>query len=187
MEDEKKKQYRKEYRQKNKEKIKKQMREYHLKHKDRKKEYNEKNKEKIKKEDQTYKEKNKEKLKIYREEYRKNNIERIRKRMKNYCQIRRKQDINFKLKEDLRRRLRYCLKVYGNGKEFPSSKYGIHYKKIIEHLKPSPKDISKYHIDHIKPLCSFDLTNSKEVAKAFAPENHQWLLARENMRKGGRY
>ena len=64
-----------------------------------------------------------------------------------------------------------------------SKKYGIDYKAIIEHLKPFPKDISIYHIDHIKPLCSFDLTSPKEVKKAFAPENHQWLLARDNLMK----
>jgi len=73
------------------------------------------------------------------------------------------------------------------GKHQSSRKYGIDYQKIIDHLKPFPEDLSKYHIDHIKPLCSFDLTNLEEIKKAFAPENHQWLLAEDNLRKGGKY
>lgn len=70
-----------------------------------------------------------------------------------------------------------------------SKRYGINYQKIIEHLKPFPEDLSKYHIDHIRPLCSFQFinldgsTNLDEVKKAFSPENHQWLTVQENLRK----
>jgi len=67
-----------------------------------------------------------------------------------------------------------------------SKDYGIDYEKIIEHLKPFPKDLSKYHIDHIKPLCKFDLTKKEEVKKAFAPENHQWLLVTDNLKKSSK-
>ncbi len=65
-----------------------------------------------------------------------------------------------------------------------SKEYGVDYKAIIRHLKPFPEHISNFHIDHIKPLCSFDLTNPSEVKKAFSPENHQWLLAEDNLKKG---
>jgi len=40
-----------------------------------------------------------------------------------------------------------------------------------------------YVIDHIRPLCSFDLTDPEQVKIAFSPENHRWLLAEENARK----
>ena len=63
----------------------------------------------------------------------------------------------------------------------------IDYKAIIEHLKPFPKEVSKYHIDHIRPLCSFDLNDIEQVKIAFAPSNHQWLLAEENIKKGGKW
>ena len=83
-----------------------------------------------------------------------------------------------------------ALKKYTKtGKIWSSSKYGINYKAIIDHLKPFPKDISKYHIDHIKPLVSFKLSNDDEtpnileIKKAFSPENHQWLTKEENLRK----
>jgi len=75
------------------------------------------------------------------------------------------------------------------GKIMTSKKYGIDYRAIIEHLKPFPENLKDYHIDHIKPLCSFNLinldgsTNLKEIKKAFAPENLRWLIARENQRK----
>ena len=66
------------------------------------------------------------------------------------------------------------------------------YRAIIESLKPFPKNLSEYHIDHIRPLCSFNFikkdgsTNLEEIKKAFAPENHQWLTAEENIEKGSK-
>ena len=51
----------------------------------------------------------------------------------------------------------------------------MEYEAIINHLKPIPEDIRKYHIDHIKPLCSFNFinkdgsSNPEEIKKAFAP------------------
>jgi len=114
------------------------------------------------------------------------NYNKVKKYMREYQMERRKTDSDFKMRCRLRTRLRVVLDKYGNGKQFPSSKYGINYKKIINHLKPFPKDIKKYHIDHIIPLCSFDLTDHKQIKVAFAPENHQWLTAEQNLKKGGR-
>lgn len=98
------------------------------------------------------------------------------------------------MKIRLRARVYNALKYYTKtGKIMSSKKYGVDYKNIIEYLKPFPKNLSKYHIDHIKPLCSFNFinkggsTNLEEIKKAFAPENHQFLLAEENLKKSGRY
>ena len=111
----------------------------------------------------------------------------IKKRREEFNQ-RRKNDINFLIKDRLRVLLKQAFRIYTKtGKIMSSRKYGIDYKAIIEHLKPFPEDLSKYHIDHIRPLCSFNLTNSEEVKKAFAPENHQWLTAEENWSKNGRW
>ena len=74
-----------------------------------------------------------------------------------------------------------------------ANEYGINYKAIIEHLKPFPKNRHLYHIDHIRPLCSFNFINKdgtqnlEEIKKAFVPENHQWLLTEENLSKGGNW
>jgi len=94
------------------------------------------------------------------------------------------EDPEYKTRLLLRNALGSALKKYTQlGKIMSSKQYGIDYKAIIEHLKPFPEDLSKYHVDHIKPLCSFNLTNPEEVKRAFAPENHQWLLAEENLKK----
>ena len=41
-----------------------------------------------------------------------------------------------------------------------------------------------WHIDHIKPCASFDLSKSEEQHKCFHYSNLQPLWAKENLRKG---
>lgn len=137
---------------------------------------------------------------LYLQEYYKKNKERITKIKKKYSQnperkkrIReyekqiKKLNTIFHFSCKLRTQLWITLKRYSKtGKIKSSDKYGINFKEIIEHLKPFPENISNYHIDHIIPLSLFDLNNPEEIKKAFAPENHQWLTAKENMEKGNR-
>ena len=74
-----------------------------------------------------------------------------------------------------------------------SYKYGMNTEAIIKQLQPFPENLELYHIDHIKPLCSFTFINEdgsqnfEEIIRAFAPENHQWLTIQDNLIKGGRY
>ncbi len=44
-----------------------------------------------------------------------------------------------------------------------------------------------WHIDHIKPLALFDLSNNDDVKAAFALSNLQPIWALENLRKNKRY
>jgi len=89
-----------------------------------------------------------------------------------------------KIKTNLSNRLRDSIRKYAKGKKIMNAKeYGINYKKIIEHLKPFPKNINEYHIDHIKPLVCFDLTDSEQMKEANSPENLQWLTVTENLKK----
>lgn len=174
------------------ERINKKNRDYWKEHKEEKREYDKKydlkNKEKRKRIGKDYYHKNKKNILKKNREHQKKNIEEFREYQKDYVKNKRKTNKNFNITGRLRNLLIYALKTYSKtGKIKKSKEYSINYKSIIEHLKPFPEDISKYHVDHIKPLCSFNLEDPKEIEKAFAPENHQWLLAEENMIKGGRY
>ena len=126
--------------------------------------------------------------------YRENNKKTLLEWSSRYTKKRLKTDPNFRVKRYLRTHLWVAFKQYTKtGKIWSASKYGINYKKIIEYLKPFPENLSLYHIDHIRPLCSFNFvnedgsTNLEEIKIAFAPENHQWLTIQENLSKGGRY
>lgn len=139
--------------------------------------------------------KHKEKNNIYRIE----NADIIRIRQKAYRNKHKKElydQYTRELKENPQRRIAHylrcrlgkVLRLYTRtGKIQSSRKYGIEYKAIIEHLKPFPEDMSKYHIDHIRPLRSFDLNDPEQVKQAFAPENHQWLLAEDNLHKNSMF
>ncbi len=145
-----------------------------------------------------YYQKNKKKFKGYRAKSRLNNGDRIKEYQREYKIDNRdrrntlnrdkmKMDSEYRARCLLRGRFLKAVKHYTKtGKIRKSKDYGIDYDKIINHLKPFPADTSLYHIDHIKPLRSFNLEDPDEIKKAFAPENHQWLLAEENLKKGGK-
>lgn len=120
----------------------------------------------------------------------KNNKEFKRKRnerFKIYFKERWDNDKEFRISCRLRNNLYMALRRYSiSGKSVPSKKYGIDYPAIIEKLKPFPEGLENYHVDHIKPLISFDLNNEEEIKKAFAPENLQLLLAKDNLKKGSK-
>jgi len=175
---------------KNKEKIRKYLKEYYLKNqeklKSRARENHWNNRELILKQHKEYHIKNKKKMNEKGRIWQKKNRQKTTNWLKNYNIQRRKEDPNFNIRNRLRSRLYVVLRLYGYGKKAPANKYGIDYNKIIQHLKPFPKDISKYHVDHIVPLCTFELTDPIQIQIEFAPENHQWLLAEDNLKKGGR-
>ena len=197
-------------RQKNKDKISERGKKYYQENKEdilkrQNKRYQEK-KEEILKQQKEYRQKNPEKVKEIRKrcenkpeikarkkEQSRKYHQKHKKKRDDHVRLRKKTDKNFAIKIRLKDLLRHTFKYYTKtGKIWSASKYGIDYKKIIESLKPFPKDIENYHLDHIKPLCSFTFINEdgstdlEEIRKAFAPENLQWLTAHENIVKGGR-
>lgn len=155
---------------------------------DRVKKYAIANKDKIKVYKSMYRKKNRDKLKLVDKEYYQNNKKYLLEKARIYLNKRYKKDMEYVIKSRLKARIRIAIKKYIKERRILESKDNIlNYKKIIEHLKPFPKDISRYHIDHIKPLCAFDFSNLEEIKKAFSPENHQWLTIEENLSKGGKY
>jgi hypothetical protein len=125
--------------------------------------------------------KNKERWKEYQKKFR-NSIDFKSIRRNYYSQYKNNKNLvmQFRLRALLYQALNYyeqkriILKCY---------KYPIDFEKIINHLKPFPNR-KEYQIDHIKPLISFDLTDPEQIKIAFAPENHQWLLKEDNLKKG---
>ncbi|MFH1711438.1 MAG: hypothetical protein ABH840_03960 [Nanoarchaeota archaeon] len=111
----------------------------------------------------------------------------VRARIREKEKSRRHTDFEYAIADRLRRSLNHAMKKYSKtGKIISSKKYGINWEEVIEHLKPFPKKIKDFEIDHITPLHVFDLNKHEEVKKAFAPENLQWLTISENRRKSGK-
>lgn len=158
----------KRYREKHKEKIKNLMREYYLKNKKRLNIQNRKNYQK-----------NRQKIKEYRD------TKEFKIKKNKYQRERRINDNNYAIGERLRGLLGQALDYYKkHGKILKCKKYPIDFEKIINYLSPIP-DRRIYEIDHIKPLCSFDLSDPKQVEIAFAPQNLQFLLKYDNKVKCG--
>jgi hypothetical protein len=132
-----------------------------------------------------YRNKNKEKFRLYMQKWAKENKNKTKVYLKKY----RTGNLQWIMKNRLRARLRELIRKELASKKHsllpaPKNRYGINYEKIIEHLKPIPKDIENYEIDHIIPLCEFNLLDPAQRKIAFSPENHQWLSKRENLLKG---
>ena len=85
----------------------------------------------------------------------------------------------------IRNRVSKALRSQGIKKVMTVDGYGIDVAAIIAHIGPCPGP--DWHIDHLRPLAWFDLSDPNELMAAFSPENHQWLPAFENMKKGARY
>jgi len=93
-------------------------------------------------------------------------------------------DPSFAIETALRRRVCRAFQMFTQvGKVLSSDEYGISYDAIVAHLGPCPGDREKFHIDHVRPLCSFDLTIPAQVREAFAPQNHRWLPIAEHRKK----
>lgn len=171
--------------------INKKMREY-SKIYDKRPEVKERNRKRVKKYRQRpeVKERNKilavtryrEKRRLFWKEYGKR--PEVRARIRERDKARRLTDKEFLIADRLRRSLNHAMTKYTKtGKIMNSKKYDIDWKRIIEHLKPFPENLKDFEIDHIIPLHSFDLTDLKQLKKAFSPENLQWLTKEENRRK----
>jgi len=110
------------------------------------------------------------------------------KNRKDYMRDRRKIDSIFKLLGNLRHRLNMALK--GNPKiETTMKLVGCSIEQLRKHLGlkfvegMSWKNYGKWHVDHIIPCASFDLSKASEQKKCFNYTNLQPLWAKDNLKK----
>jgi hypothetical protein len=150
-----------------------------------------------------YQEEHQDELDEYKKEwYQKNKVKIIKRQKKSnqlrkkeiteyktkYSKNRRKIDINFKIMGCLRHRVYLALK--GNLKLSTTMKLmGCSIEQLKQHLESkfnrgmSWKNYGKWHVDHIKPCVSFDLTKPSEQLKCFHYTNLQPLWAKDNQSK----
>lgn len=144
------------------------------------------NREKSNEASSKYRKLNKEKANNAVKKWYKLNKARINENIKNRCKI----DINFKLSRLLRIRLNNVIK--GNFKSGSAIQaLGCTLQELKEHLEKQFKEgmtwdnwtINGWHIDHIKPLSKFDLTDRVQLLEACHYTNLQPLWASDNINK----
>lgn len=118
---------------------------------------------------------------------------RRKKQSKYYCD-KLKSDVTWRLRHNIRSRLRKVLKRTNNKKNSKTAELlGCDIQFFREYLTErftegmSWDNYGKWHIDHIIPLSHFDLSDESQVRKAFHYTNCQPMWARENSSKGNRY
>lgn len=205
---EKKRKYAESWYAKNSERIREKRKKRYLKTKDtevkNRKKYYAKNKETILSYCKTWSLKNKERKKETSKKWRNLNPEKVRKYCRNYRK-RNRQKINEKqrillatpmgrLKNALRCASKRIAYYSGAKKRFPTIKFlGCSFAHAKQHIESQFKDgmnwgnFGEWHIDHIRPLASFDLTDATQQLMAGHYTNLQPLWAAENMSKGAKY
>ena len=192
-----KKAYKKKYYQENREYIKNKSKKYRSEHVERckmyHKKYREENVEKVKTKKRRYEQENVGRVKIYRKKYRKENSEYFKKYYREYEKNKRITNPIYKLVKSLRGRVRMALKYQGTKKSTKTLELLGASKEIVRnHLESlfvggmtwenhGPKG---WHIDHIKPCSSFDLTDLEQQKICFHYTNLQPLWWFENLSKG---
>jgi hypothetical protein len=173
------------------------------------KKYREKNKEKIFKRQQLYYQKNKSRIQEYKREYRIKNIEKIeakrkiynsthKEHIKKYFRNRRKNNLDYRILNNLRGRLYYALKSQGSMKIMSTiDLVGCSVDELKLHIQKQFKNkmtfdnygigLNKWSIDHIIPCAYFDLTKTEEQKKCFHYTNLMPLWNRDNFKKNSMY
>lgn len=152
-------------------------------------EYKLKNKDKIKESTKNYRISNKEKRKEQQKRYRKSHKKLIQEKLNK----RRLEDINYRITTNLRSRLSKAIKLnYKRGSAVKDLGCSVEKFKLWiemqwqEGMNWDNWTKDGWHLDHIIPLCKFNLENREELLKACHYTNIQPMWAEENLTKGGR-
>lgn len=153
------------------------------------KEYTIKTKETRKIKKLQYRNENKEKIQKYSKQYKINNKHKTNEYIKN----KRKNDINFKLiccikskiRQSIKKNRKTCstIKLLGCTIEY----FKIHIESLFKTgMTWENHGLYGWHIDHIRPCASFDLTDPEQQRQCFHYSNCQPLWATENLSKGSK-
>lgn len=169
----------------------------------------EENKDKLNAQCREYKRLNKDKISAQRRQYRRLNQEalakiaaenyvkfkeKIRQRKKYYARNKRLTDPLFKLKANLQRRCNAAVRAAKINKSkgtlellgcTPGALKIYLEAKFIDGM--SWDNQGKWHIDHIRPCASFDLTDPEQQKQCFHYSNLQPLWASDNIKKGAKW
>lgn len=199
MSKEKRKAYQKAWYEANKEKRKVSQNAWYEANKEKKKAYSkawyEANKEKRKASKKAWYEANKENVKAYNKAYKEANKEKKMAYQKAYENKRLKEDPIFRLLKNMRNGMWSVLS--GRTKSSHTMEYvGMSPDELMNHLENkftegmTRDNYGEWHVDHIRPLASFDFTGpdiEEQLHIAWSHTNLQPLWALDNIRKGARY
>ena len=193
---EKRKQYLKEYYLNNKEKINQCRKEWGLNNKERskkyRKEYRLNNKEKQRQYEKKWYLDNKEKVNQKCKQWRLNNKKHIREYNNKYERERKKRDPNYKLIKNMRTRIWFALKRKYKSKS-TIKLLGCSIEECWQHLESkfqpgmTKENHGLWHVDHIRPCASFDLTDPEQQKICFHYTNLEPMWAIDNLKKGAKY
>ncbi len=156
--------------------------------------YKLRNKEKIAAYNKNYKEENKDEISKYNHIYNLENRESIQKRQTKNHRERVKKDENFKLAKKYRARVTkdvkkafkiensICEELYGCSNDFIIAWFNHLFKEDMKWNNHG----EVWSVDHIKPCCTFNLTNENELKDCFIWSNLRPVLCLENQKKTGK-
>jgi hypothetical protein len=165
--------------------------------------YKTKNQKKIRQQQIEYRQKNREELNLCRKQWGINNPDKVAKNAKIHREKhkdkinqkrreKRKNNINFKLRTTISNRIRIALlRISKNSSAYELT--GCSWEELKIYLEKqfvdgmSWENYGRWHIDHIKPCCSFDLTDIEQQKICFHYTNLQPLWAIDNLKKSGKY
>ena len=150
------------------------------------KDWRDKNLEKMKNNKKQYYENNSEKIRSLQKKYYDENRDVIIKNKINNEKNRLHTDVEYRLIKHTRQRIHHAL----NGKSKSSSTKEIlgividlYRKWLIFHFTPE-MNWSNIEIDHVKPICMFDMSDKEQLKEAFNWKNTQPLLKHDHQKKG---
>lgn len=157
-----------------------------------KSEYSEKNKEVIQSRNRNQYSKNKEKRIEYQKNYYKNNKEILRPKIAARAIKKYHSDIFYKIKSNLSIRMRKFFKKNGSrtvdfiGCSIDELKCYLE-SKFQDGMSWDNYGLHGWHVDHIRPCTSFDLSKKEEQEKCFHYTNLQPLWAIDNIKKSNKW